>query len=125
MRIQSYPQNLFWEVLPLQLHTVHPRIPPPGPALWVCRISPRVEEAGPARDELRVPGEEEDGKRTEQDEDSLFSKPAVQRQKHAQHPGLGLEVRRATHSQGIPEGERVPQGESSSQLPRVPKGFYR
>lgn len=103
---------------------VHPRIPLLSPALWVCRISPRVEEAGPARDELRVPGEEEDGKCTEQDENGLFSKPAEQRWKPAQHPGLGLEVRRAIQSQGIPEGKRVPQGGSSSQLPRVPKGFY-
>ena len=54
----------------------------------VPRVSPRGEEAGPARDELRVPGEEEDGEDAEQDEHGLFGKPATQRCDH--HGDLGL-----------------------------------
>ena len=55
---------------------------------WVPRVSPRGEEAGPARDELRVPGEEEDGEHAEKDEHGLFGKPATQRCEHRGDRGL-------------------------------------
>lgn len=71
----EHPPKLFWEgLLPIQLHAPHRRILP----CRICRISPRGEETGPARDKLRVPGEEEDGKCAEQDEDGLFSKSVEQ-----------------------------------------------
>lgn len=63
--------------LPLQLHAAHPGIFPVGLHLWVPRGSPRFEEIGPARDELRVPEEEEDGEHAEKDENGPFSKPVV------------------------------------------------
>lgn len=58
---------------------------------WVPRVSPRGEEAGPARDELRVPGEEEDGEHAEKDEHGLFGKPATQRCEHRGDRGLWLD----------------------------------
>lgn len=58
------------------------------PALWVPRVSPRGEEAGPARDELRVPGEEEDGEHAEKDENGLFGKPVAQTCRHRGDCGL-------------------------------------
>lgn len=63
--------------LPLQLHMAHPRIFPVGLHLWVPRGSPRFEEIGPARDELRVPEEEEDGEHAEKDENGPLSKPVA------------------------------------------------
>ena len=57
-------------------------------SLWVPRVSPRIEEAGPARDELRVPGEEEDGKHAEKDENGLFGKPVAQTCRHDGDPGF-------------------------------------
>lgn len=65
---------------------------------WVPRVSPRGEEAGPARDELRVPGEEEDGEYAEKDEHGLFGKPVAQRCRHHCDRGLWLD-----HSTGSPQ----------------------
>lgn len=47
----------------------HPQLP---------RILPRKEGVDPARNELRVPGEKEDGEQAEEDEDHLLSKPVAQ-----------------------------------------------
>lgn len=63
--------------LPLQLQVAHPSIFPVGLRPWVPRGSPRFEEIGPARDELRVPEEEEDGEHAEKDENGPFGKPVV------------------------------------------------
>ena len=49
---------------------------------WVPRGSPSREETGPARDELRVPEEEENGEHAEKDENGLFSKPVAQIRRH-------------------------------------------
>lgn len=68
---------------------------------WVPRGSPRGEEAGPARDELRVPGEEENSKHAEKDEHGLFGKPMAQMPAHGD-PGLG----RATAWEGPGRGPR-------------------
>lgn len=86
----------------------------------VGRILPGGEEAGPARDELRVPGEEKNSKCAEQDEDGLLGEPVVQRCKHAHHPGLGQELGGASHSKPrVREGAPVWKGFPSAQ------GFQR
>lgn len=41
-----------------------------------------MEVVGPTRDELRVPGEEENGEYAEKDENSLFRKPMAQICRH-------------------------------------------
>lgn len=63
--------------LPLWLRVAHPSVFPVGLCPGVPRGSPRFEEIRPARDELRVPEEEEDGEQAEKDEDGPFGKPVV------------------------------------------------
>lgn len=43
-----------------------------------------MEVVGPTRDELRVPGEEENGEHAEKDENGLFGKPMAQIDMRAQ-----------------------------------------